>query len=391
MHHLGKTTWNDMTWIKYLIWNIVITLLLFMTIDFVYTKFKGPIQIHNIETDYRVKHEVYHHALKPNYQGYGQWGPIKYKVCTDEHGFKVSCASNKLSGDAFDIAFIGDSFTEAVGMEYENTFVGMFAGRFRELKIANFGVMSYSPTIYLSKVKQMLNEGITFKHLFVFVDISDLQDDSQNYMVSSNGNVVDRIVSSGTKLEVGGSSKTSESKTFKQFIRDNLRLTSLVSKYVSDLIKLIKPANVERRSKDRSAWTYNSNSLGYGEFGVDGAAKLSVSYMKDLYELLKSKNIKLSVGVYPWPDQIFNDKLIGNKQSEIWREFCVNRCELYIDTFSTFAKLRDKNDPMELYNEYYIARDDHFNKSGNKLIFEYLRDSYLEYINIKQKALPLIK
>ena len=33
---------------------------------------------------------------------------------------------------------LGDSFTEAVGMAYEDSFVDMFANRFNELKIANF-------------------------------------------------------------------------------------------------------------------------------------------------------------------------------------------------------------------------------------------------------------
>ena len=74
--------------------------------------------------------------------------------------------------------------------------------------------------------------------------------------------------------------------------------------------------------------------------GVDHAIDLSINYMNELYKLIKLNDIKLSAGVYPWPDQIFNDKLIGNRQSEIWKDFCAYRCEMYIDLFPKFANLR---------------------------------------------------
>ena len=74
-------------------------------------------------------------------------------------------------------------------MAYEDSFVGMFANRFNELKIANFGVSAYSPSIYLTKVKHILHSGINFKHLVVFVDISDPQDDSARYIINSKGSI----------------------------------------------------------------------------------------------------------------------------------------------------------------------------------------------------------
>ena len=41
----------------------------------------------------------------------------------------------------FDILFIGDSFTEGVGLDYNDTFVGIFENNLK-LNIGNLGVSS---------------------------------------------------------------------------------------------------------------------------------------------------------------------------------------------------------------------------------------------------------
>ena len=62
----------------------------------------------------------------------------------------------------------------------------MFASNYKDLKIANLAVSSYNPTIYLMKLKWLLDNGYSFKHIYVFIDISDIQDESR-YFVSSEG------------------------------------------------------------------------------------------------------------------------------------------------------------------------------------------------------------
>lgn len=92
-----------------------------------------------------------------------KWGPLKYRLCTDANGFKASCHAKSSDDKNFDIAFIGDSFTEGIGLPYEETFVGVIAQNMPTLKIANLGVSSYSPSIYLSKVKYLLDHGFFLK------------------------------------------------------------------------------------------------------------------------------------------------------------------------------------------------------------------------------------
>ena len=50
-----------------------------------------------------------------------------------------------------------------------------------KLKIANLAASSYSPIIYFFKTKELLNDGISFEHLIVFIDISDVQDEAEIY------------------------------------------------------------------------------------------------------------------------------------------------------------------------------------------------------------------
>ena len=67
----------------------------------------------------RVDHDIYHHTLRPNItynlaQGFDGY----FKLCTDNNGFRYKC--NPIArGKDFDYAFIGDSFTEGVSLNYE--------------------------------------------------------------------------------------------------------------------------------------------------------------------------------------------------------------------------------------------------------------------------------
>lgn len=81
------------------------------------------------------------------------------------------------------ILLIGDSFTEGVGTEFENTFAGLLqrAGQSRAEKVEflNAAVSSYSPTLYYRKIKFLLDSGVTFDEVVVFSDISDVYDEGQ--------------------------------------------------------------------------------------------------------------------------------------------------------------------------------------------------------------------
>ena len=68
------------------------------------------------------------------------------------------------------------------------------------------------------------------------------------------------------------------------------------------------------------AWTYDKN-INYGEIPVKESIKMSINQMNQLYETLISKNISLSIVIYPLPPQLAFDKELS-MQVKIWEKFC---------------------------------------------------------------------
>ena len=198
----------------------------------------------------RIDHKYYHHTLKenvkykksPSFNGY-------YTLCTDNHGFKYKC--NITRGKEFEIAFIGDSFVE-VALDYEKTFVGLFEEK-KNISVANLGVTSYAPKIYLSKIKYLLEKGYKFKHLIVFIDISDLYDDNTFYKLNDDLSVSEK------------NAKEKRLKT-RKFLRSNFPLTNyymFVIKMNNRINKEVPPVNsVEpiftEKVSLKAKWTYQS-------------------------------------------------------------------------------------------------------------------------------------
>ena len=358
-----------MNWIKLLGWYGLSIPILFFAGDFLLTRYILDVDADvnfnfNPEKQYRIQHHYYSHTLLENYDGYGRWGKEKYRVCTDSLGMKTSCNRSDGINKHYDIAFIGDSFTEAIGVPYEKSFVGMYAQHNRDIRIANLGVASYSPGIYLKKTEWFLNKGIHFDHMMVFIDISDIQDEAATYKELDNGSII-----------------KSRMAIVKDFVKKHFYLFTTAYK---GLKKLIRPPPPEVPKQEgvfdlpRSRWTYDSQSEGYGELGVQGGIDKALDYMDRLHDLLERHGIRLSVGVYPWPAQLkeLENSPAVNLQSRIWQEFCLDKCEYFIDLFPKFAELVANKGAESVYHDYYIAGDVHFNEKGNALIFTALRETF---------------
>ncbi|NVO56472.1 hypothetical protein HW561_11810 [Rhodobacteraceae bacterium B1Z28] len=213
-----------------------------------------------------------------------------------------------------------------------------------------------------------MNQGITFDHLIVFVDISDIQDEAIHYSERDDGSLAFSSVTPENQ---------SPSHLLKQFLKTNLALS--YSGY-SSLRTFIRGGSVQKDVYNihRLEWTYNDQSSHFGEMGVDGGILKSLQYMTDLYELLKERGIKLSVGVYPWPAQLkeMESNSANNRQSNIWQEFCTGKCEMFIDLFPDFSSMITTASTEDVYRDYYLQGDVHFNASGNAIMFTSLNSHY---------------
>ena len=97
--------------------------------------------------------------------------------------------------------------------------------------------------------------------------------------------------------------------------------------------------------------------------------------MLNLSELLKSKNIQLSIGVYPWPSTLKND-IENNKQVKLWKEFCNINCQHFYNFMPLFFSELNDSEFLKVYKKFYIKNDIHFNVYGHKIISDFFINNY---------------
>ncbi len=402
----------------------VATILLFLLVDVILGAW--VISLVRPSEPFRVRHPVYHHTLKPNYDGLGRWGTWSYRICTNGEGFKTSCAQKNSLKKEFDIAFLGDSFTEGIGLPYEQTFVGMVAAKLPDLSIANLGVVSYSPAIYLAKLKELFAKGYRFNHVVVFIDIGDAYDEANAYDLHNDTIVVDkgepyplsldrklrRLASqylpltgeAWVQLRKLGASTTEPSlahapqqariqrddnasvtqpKAANQSLTPSAQLPTETGASPPSANAATAPTTqttlletpfknniyegIYLKNYPKSEWTYNQQSPYYGAEGVAGTLNKMVKEMQALHTLAHSYGAKLSIGVYPWPGQLKYD-VVDSLQVKTWRQFCEKRCEHFYNAFPAFFSLVQEQGHDIIINDYFFAGDVHFTEQGNEVI-----------------------
>lgn len=310
---------------------------------------------HSIETYYRIRHEAYNHTLAPNIDfSEGRWGGIGYRLDTNSLGFKDQAARTvPLSTQNYRVLFIGDSFTEGVGVQYTDTFVGILHTILEErgIETLNAGVISYSPIIYLKKIQHLLNEvGLEFDHLTVCIDLSDITDEVDLYKYDEQGNVV---LQSPPGLGLA----------FKYFMTENSILLSNLRILFRTIKKSVQKDKEfhDSLNRPRNRWSLDENAFqAYAREGLSKAAR----HMDELAELLQKRGIALSIVVYPWPDQIYH-RVLESKQVAFWKEWADRQKVPLINLYPTFIEDRE---PRAVIEEFYIKGDIHWNKAGHALV-----------------------
>ena len=335
---------------KKIILIFLITFILILSTDFLIGSFLLKFTPKKI--DPTVSHSIFDHNLKKGFKSNLEWVPgKKYPYCTDNNSFRTFC--NKMDSETkeFDIAFIGDSFTEGVGIKYEDTFVGRITKKFDKIEIANLGVVSYSPSIYFAKLKYLLDKGYKFKRVIVYFDISDIYDDNKKYKL------IDNKISRKKSVTLSRIQRSLKS-TF-PFLAYSVKA---VKNDFFEKTEIVNKCTYLDYCHEKSSWTYNDKYFGIKEINK------SLKYMEMIHELLKNNNIKMSVGIYPWPSQILFDTK-NSKIVNLMENFCVNRCEFFFNNFPDFLDEINSIDKKDLILKYYIDGDVHFNSLGNEKLY----------------------
>ncbi len=304
--------------------------------------------------------DYYHHDLKKYFKDRVSWGSEEQFIYTDSLGFKD--AGNRrveLAGDKRRIVFIGDSFVEGVGMPYQKTFIGLIDGKLDKSKfeILNAAVASYSPKLYYLKVKYLVeNLGLKFDELYVYIDISDIQDEItyEDFFPIPAGSFKSIYVYADAFFK-------QHSVIYSGWLRENLLRLGYLVKNRGGNAAATRDQYYDDYYKTRDLWTDDERSYdAWGKKGVD----LAVGNMDKLYRLCKDHGIKLTVAVYPWPHQI-KARDIDSKQVAVWKKFTQDRGLAFIDYFPDFI---GSSSPDSIIQKYFIKGDVHWNEAGHGLI-----------------------
>jgi len=310
-------------------------------------------------------HPIFHHTSKKNYKTFSAgWGNRKFTFCSDNFGFRNKCDvinKNKI----FDVGIIGDSQTEGLGINFEDTFTNLISKQIPKKKIANLAVASYSPSIYYSKIKYLLNDNFKFNEIIVFLDLSDLHDDTVRYkleggkVISKDVNFAIENYSFGEKIKI----------FFKRRLKISNHVFDILKGYLIDKKIIKKPIPHFVEENFRSSWTHDYEKKWYNNNELTDVLNISKLNMNKLYELLKENNIDLSIAVFPWPSTLKYDES-DNLQVKTWKRFCKNKCKKFYNFMHPFFEEKNKIGYRNTYFKYYIYGDIHLNENGHKLISE---------------------
>lgn len=356
-----------------------------------------------------IPHHYYHHDLKKNYHGNLRWGPMYYEIYTNSLGFKDSRYGDvTLSSKKYRFLILGDSFGEGIGVPYGKTFVGLVEKKLNlsMYEILNASVKSYSPKLYNLKTRYLIEEiGLHFNELYVFIDISDISDEifwyrvkpvrkfSPSHMLKVLNSFLFNNFYSYNKLgEKIVRSLVGYVYTMKRIIKKVLRYSETVllndplvraqnkknefePLHVNAIQNTRKDYNKksdkeeyinmhlfkEHFYEDRAKWTYDEEI--YQKWGEKGL-KLAEKNMRELVLLCNQHTVKLTIAVYPWPDQIRRQER-ESLQVKFWRDFAKKHNIGFIDFFPNFIYSKNSD---EIIEKYFIPGDNHWNENGHALI-----------------------
>jgi hypothetical protein len=325
----------------------------------------------------RIADPVYGHTLAPNHEGEEDWGS-KVEVITNSLGFRDATARNvPLHSDRKRVLFLGDSFTEGLGTSYQETFVGRFAAAFPQLDVLNAAVSSYAPSIYYAKTNYLLRVGLQIDEIIVYIDISDVQDEAIFYRFDENDHVkegnFDETCRSPELLFWSTPWWGRWSYTLELFYTRYLLGALDQDARDNDASVLPRPAGAYGPDRPRASWTYDPKAACYGKMGIEGGIAKALSQMDRLYALASQRDIPLSIGVYPWPQQLLYDSE-DSRQVKIWQDWCRGKCRRFFNHFVAMSAY--KREHPNFLQDLFVWGDIHYNAFGNEII---ARDLVAQY------------
>ena len=343
-----------------------------------------------IVRSYRAPSDIYHHDLAKNVSlQKTTWGEIGYPIRTNSLGFRDdSVRQVALVSANHRVVLMGDSFLEGMGFDLGLTVAGRVTEALAQdgVEVLNAAVASYSPIIYWKKTEHLLQTvGLRFDEMIVFLDISDVQDEARFHYLDDEGHVQQKedapsyvaIGLEGLKrtrpIPVEPEQESPLLAVVKGAFKDHSIVLYTILNTARDTLAGgdARPRLRYAVNLTRSLWTIDERVYAaYGELGVTRMQ----TYMDKLLHLLRRYNAKLTVVVYPWPDQVMTGDL-ASKHVTLWREWCRDRDVPCLNLFPEFVDGLDEKERKAIIDRYFIRGDVHWNAQGNQLV----ADKFLQF------------
>ena len=330
---------------------------------------------------HRIKSFYYHHDLRPMASFYDHWGYERYRIFTNNLGFKDS-SNREVKFKNKNILFIGDSFTEGVGIRYQDTYVGLIEKnlkkKYNDIEVLNAGVQSYSTSIYLSKIYHLVHrKKLPITDIVVMVSGGDIFDDYYKYLDLSDDYILNHVDQKNIYLI-----------KVINFIKSNTLTYQLINritppKVIPGLIKSIfskKDSIIDYSQKEKNLFSISNNEIDqmkfldhkdyaylYSNMEFDKWGKKaidkSMSNLKQIIKITDEKNINLNIFY------LYEPVLLLRKPNQIQFDYLIN----------SFKSLENKNvrvsfikniyeeyqNAYEAYKNLFFIKDIHWNKRGN--------------------------
>ena len=309
---------------------------------------------------YRKANFFYHHELVRNISNLNVlWGKEDYKISTNSLGFRDK--NNReipLKNDIYRIILMGDSFTESVGVNWENSFPGILSENLikKNIEILNAGNIGYSPKIYYLKTKYLIeNVKLKFDEIIVFIDISDLDNESiYEDFDPENHNFFKKLIIK----------HSSYSFVYRVFINKKISFQQGIP-YARDIKKKHKMLTnwwSGGREGRVEAWDITDSRVKKG-------FQLAFENMSKLLKICKENNIKVKLIVYPWQYTI-TDK--NHPHEFLWEKFAKKHNISFTTLFAEFFNRCDFQGKS--CDNFFIPNDVHWSAEGHKFVAKLLLD-----------------
>jgi hypothetical protein len=301
----------------------------------------------------------HHHDIIPGIETPRVWGRVIYPWKADRYGFRTgTCAPGEPEKAWPAIFVIGDSFVEATGSSYEQSFTGLMACDAAKQKKAvwNLGVSSYSPIIYWRKIKAAAEKiGRKPSEVYVFLDLSDIDDEANVYRETADGKVLFKSKSEPSR-------ENWDVDPGQWLVRHFTTVRLVYDAYISASFTWDRSVG-----RDRARWPFDQKLLeSWGRRGLGVAG----GNLDKLVGLCREWHCQVTLVVYPWPDNVVA-KDRDSLQVRHWRDWSSARGVRFVDAFAPFF-----NEPAgAVLRRYYIEGDVHFTPTGNQLIYETVRQA----------------